>query len=72
MLSREKVKEILRNKEYSYLEDKVSLMEMQDNSVLVRISFLVEYKNRMIEEKQPIALSLEDFRVEDWVMVFAR
>jgi len=68
VLSRERVKEILRKKEYSYLEEKVSLMEMRDDSVLVRISFLIEYKKRMIsiEEKQPIVLSFGDFRVEDW------
>jgi len=68
VLNRERVKEILRKKEYSYLEEKVSLMEMRDDSVLVRISFLIEYKKRMIsiEEKQPIVLSFGDFRVEDW------
>jgi hypothetical protein len=68
VLSRERVKEILRNKEYSYLEEKVSLMELRDDSVIVRISFLIEYKKRMIsiEEKQPIVLALSDFRVEDW------
>jgi hypothetical protein len=68
VLNRERVKEILRNKEYSYLEEKVSVIEIRDDSVLVRISFLIEYKKRMIsiEEKQPIILSLADFRVEDW------
>jgi hypothetical protein len=68
VLNRERVKEILRNKEYSYLEEKVSLLEIRDDSVLVRISFLLEYKKRMIsiEEKQPIVLALSDFRVEDW------
>ena len=68
VLSRERVKEILRNKEYSYFEEKVSLIEVRDDSVLVRISFLIEYKKRMIsiEEKQPIVVSFGDFRVEDW------
>ena len=68
VLNRERVKEILRNKEYSYLEEKVSLLEIRDDAVLVKISFLLEYKKRMIsiEEKQPIVLSLQDFRVEDW------
>ena len=68
VLNRERVKEILRNKEYSYLEEKVSLLEIRDDSVLLRISFLIEYKKRMIsiEEKQPIVLSFSDFRVEDW------
>jgi len=68
VLNRERVKEILRNKEYSYLEEKVLLIEVRDDSVLVRISFLIEYKKRMIsiEEKQPIVLSFNEFRVEDW------
>jgi hypothetical protein len=68
VLNRDRVKEILRNKEYSYLEEKVSLLEIRDDTVLVRISFLIEYKKRMIsiEEKQPIVLALSDFRVEDW------
>ena len=68
VLNRERVKEILSKKQYSYLEEKVSLLEMRDDSVLVKISFLLEYKKRMIsiEEKQPIVLSLSDFRIEDW------
>jgi hypothetical protein len=68
VLNRERVKEILRNKEYSFLEEKVSLLEIRDDSVLLRISFLIEYRKRMIsiEEKQPIVLSFNDFRVEDW------
>ena len=68
VLNRQRVKDILRNKEYSYLEEKVSLIEVRDDSVLVRVSFLIEYKKRMIsiEEKQPIVLSFSDFRVEDW------
>ena len=68
VLNRERVKEILRNKEYSYLEEKVSLLEIRDDSVLVRISFLIEYKKRMIsiEEKEPITIALKDFKFEDW------
>ncbi len=68
VLNRERVKEILSKKQYSYLEEKVSLLEMRDDSVLVKISFLIEYKKKMIsiEEKQPIVLSLNDFRIEDW------
>ena len=48
ILSRERVKEIFRKKEYSYLEEKVNLLEVTDDSLLLKISFLVEYKNRMI------------------------
>ena len=68
VLTRERVKEILRNKEYSYFEQKVALLEVRDDSLLLKISFLIEYKNRMIaiDEKDPIVLSFKDFKVEDW------
>ena len=68
VLTRERVKEILRNKEYSHLEEKVTLLEVRDDSLLLRISFLIEYHTRMIsiEEKDPIVLPFKDFRVEDW------
>ncbi len=68
VLTRERVKEILREKEYSYLEEKVSLLEVRDDSLLVKLSFLIEYRKRMIaiEEKEPIVLALKDFKVEDW------
>jgi hypothetical protein len=68
VLTRERIKKILRNKEYSYLEEKVGLLEVQDDSFLLRISFLIEYKKRMIaiEEKEPIVLALKDFKIEDW------
>ena len=68
ILSRERVKQIFRNKEYSYLEEKVNLLEVTDDSLLLKISFLLEYENRMIsiEEKEPIAVSFKDFKVEDW------
>jgi hypothetical protein len=67
-VNRERVKEILRKKEYSYLEEKVTLLEMRDDSLLLRISFLIEYHKRMIsvEEKDPIVIPLKDFKVEDW------
>jgi len=68
VLTRERIKEILRNKEYSYFEEKVSLLEVRDDSLLLKISFLVEHKSRMIviEEKDPIVVPFADFRVEDW------
>lgn len=67
-ITRERVKEIFRNKEYSYFEEKVNLLELRDDSVLLKISFLLEYKNRMIsiEEKEPIAVPFSDFKMEDW------
>jgi len=68
ILSRERVKEIFLKKEYSYLEEKVNLLEVRDDSLLLKISFLLEYKNRMIsiEEKEPISVPFKDFKVEDW------
>ena len=68
VLTREGVKEILRKKEYSYLEEKVTLLEVREDSLLLRISFLIEYHKRMIsiEEKDPIVMPLKDFKVEDW------
>jgi hypothetical protein len=68
ILTRERVKEILRKKEYSYLEEKVTLLEVRDDSLLLRISFLIEYHKRMIsiEEKDPIIMPIKDFKVEDW------
>jgi hypothetical protein len=68
VLTRERVKEIFRNKEYSFLEEKVALLEIRDDSLLLKISFLLEYKGRMIsfEEKEPITVAFADFKVEDW------
>jgi len=62
------VKEIFRKKEYSFLEEKVNLLEVRDDSLLLKISFLIEYKSRMIsiEEKEPIVVPFKDFNVEDW------
>ena len=67
-LTRERVKEILRNKQYSYLEEKVSLLEVRDDSLLLKISFLIEHRKRMIsiEEQEPISIALKDFKIEDW------
>ncbi len=67
-LTRKRAEEILREKEYSYFEQKVTLLELRDDSLLLKISFLMKYKNRMIviEEKEPIALALSDFKIEDW------
>ena len=68
VLTRERIKEILRNKEYSYFEEKVNLLEVRDDSFLLKLSFLVEHKTRMIviEEKDPIVVPFADFKVEDW------
>ena len=68
LLTRERVKKILRDKNYSYFEQKVTVLEVRADSLLLKISFLMEYKNRMIaiEEKEPIVISLSDFKIEDW------
>jgi len=68
ILTKERVKEIFRKKEYSYIEEKVQLLEVRDDSLLLKISFLLEYKKRMIsiEEKEPITVAFKDFKVEDW------
>ena len=68
VLTSERIKHILRNKEYSYFEEKINLLEVRDDSLLLKISFLVEHKTRMIviEEKDPIVVPFGDFRVEDW------
>ena len=68
VLTRDRVKEIFRNKEYSFLEEKVTLLEVRDDSLLLKISFLLEYQGHMIsiEEKEPINIPFKDFKVEDW------
>lgn len=68
VLTRERVKEILRNKEHTYFEEKVELLEIRDDSFMLKISFLIEHKSRMIviEEKEPIVVPFSDFKVEDW------
>jgi hypothetical protein len=68
VITRKRIKEILRNKEYSYFEEKVNLLEVRNDSLLLKISFLVEYKTRMIviDENNPIVVQFADFKVEDW------
>ncbi|HXG52405.1 MAG TPA: hypothetical protein VNN77_13495 [candidate division Zixibacteria bacterium] len=68
VLNRERVKQIIQNREYSYIEEKVSLLDIRDDALILKISFLIEYRKRMIsiEEKEPIVIPFKDFRVEDW------
>lgn len=68
ILTRERVKEILSKKEYSFLEQKVSLLGIEGDRIILKISFLLEYRKRMIaiEEKERIVVSFGDFKVEDW------
>ena len=60
VLTRERVKEILRNKEYNSFEEKVNLLEVRDDSLLLKVSFLIEHRTRMIviEEKDPSSCRL--------------
>ena len=41
VLTRERVKEILRNKEYNFFEEKVNLLEVRDDSVVAE-NFLLD------------------------------
>jgi len=68
ILSRERVKEILRNKEYSFLEEKVSLLGIEGDEIILKISFLLEYRKQMIsiEEKDRIVVPFSHFKVENW------
>ena len=67
-LTRERVKEIFRDKQYKKKKQKVTLLEVRDDSLLLKVSFLIEHKTRMIviEEKDPIVVPFSDFKVEDW------
>lgn len=68
VLSRERVKEILLNKEYAFLEEKVSLLGIEGDNLVLKISILLEHRKRMIsiEEKERILVPFSDFKVEDW------
>ncbi len=43
ILTRERVKEIFLNKEYSFLEQKVALLGIEGDKLILKISFLMEY-----------------------------
>jgi len=68
VLNRRRVKEILANKDYSFFEEKVSLLGVEGDNLILKISFLLEYRGKMIsiEEKDRIVLPFADFKVEDW------
>jgi hypothetical protein len=68
LLNRERVKEILIKKQYSYLEQKVTLLGIEGDNFVLKISFLIEYHQKMIsiEERDHIVIPFSDFRVEDW------
>lgn len=61
MLTRERVKEILIN-----LEEKVTLLGIEGEKLILKISFLIEYHKISIGEKDRIIIPFNDFRVEDW------
>jgi hypothetical protein len=68
VLTRQRIKEILVNKEYSYIKENVSLLGIEGDNLILKISFLLEYRKKMIsiEEKDRIVVPFKDFRVEDW------
>ena len=50
------------------MEQNISLLGIEDEGLILKISFLIEYKKKMvsIEEKDRIVISYSDFDVEDW------
>lgn len=68
VLDRARIKEILSNKEYSFFDAKVSLLGMEGENLILKISFLLEYRKKMIwiEERERIVLPFADFKTEDW------
>jgi hypothetical protein len=68
VLTRERVKEILANKEYNSLEQSVSFLGVEGDSLVLKISLLFAYRQKMIavEEKERVLVPLKDFRIEDW------
>ena len=68
VLTRQRVKEILINKQYSYIEQKVELLGIEEDNFILKISILIEYHQKMIsiEEKDRIVVPFRNFRVEDW------
>jgi hypothetical protein len=68
VLTRERVKEIVTKKEYSFMEQTVTVLGVEGENLLLKISFLLQYRNRMIviEEKDRIVVPFGDFKVEDW------
>jgi len=68
VLTRKRIKEILVNKEYSYLKENVSLLDIEGDNLVLKISLLLEYRQQMIsiEEKDRIIVPFSDFKVENW------
>ena len=68
VLSRRRIKEILVNKEYSYLRENVSLLDIEGDKLVLKISLLLEYRKQMIsiEEKDRIVVPFSEFKVENW------
>lgn len=68
ILTRARIKEILLNKEYSYLKETASLLGIEGDKLILKISLLLEYRKQMIsiEEKDRIVIPFKDFKVENW------
>lgn len=67
-LTRDRIREILINKEYSYLEEKISLESIEGDNLIFKISLLLDYKKQIIsiEEKDRISIPYQEFKVENW------
>lgn len=67
-LTRDRIKEIIMNKEYSYLEEKISLEGIEGENLTFKISLLLDYKKQMIfiEEQEKISIPYKEFKVENW------
>lgn len=68
VLTRQRIKEILVNKEYSYLKENVSLLDIEGDKLVLKMSVLLEYRKQMIsiEEKDRIVVPFSEFKVENW------
>lgn len=67
-ITRERVKEIIRNKEFSFIQEKLVFEGIDGDNLVFRISLLLDYKRQMIyiEEKDRIVIPYKEFNVENW------
>jgi hypothetical protein len=68
VLTRKRIKEIIVNKEYSYIKQEVSLLGIEGENFILKISVLLQYRKQMIsiEEKDRIVIPFSEFKVENW------
>ncbi|MFH1148122.1 MAG: hypothetical protein V1736_10510 [Pseudomonadota bacterium] len=67
-ITRERVKEIIKNKEFSFMEEKIVLEGIEGDNLVFKISLLLDYKRQIIyiEEKDRIVIPYKEFNVENW------